>query len=210
MARPQKFTRDEVLDAAAAEVQESGRRAGIAPVAARIGAPTGSIYHRFASREELFVALWVRSVQRFHRGFLAALDVADPYEAVTRCVRHTIRYCREHPAEARALTLYRYADLLEDPPEALRADLATLNDAAMTALTGLCPRRYPRVTAYRETLVQVAVRDTPYGLVRPYVGEVVPDWLDDVAVAAAHAILALGDGDGGQVAADGTQPRHDD
>lgn len=193
MARPQRFTRDEILDAAAAEVQESGRRARIAQVAARIGAPTGSIYHRFAFRDELFVALWVRSVRRFHRGFLAALDVADPREAVTRCVQHTIRHCREHPAEARAMTLYRYADLLEDPPEALSADLATLNDAATTALTELCPRRYPRVTAYRDTLVQVAVRDTPYGLVRPYVGDVVPDWLDDVAVAAAHAILALGD-----------------
>lgn len=33
---------------------------------------------------------------------------------------------------------------------------------------------------------------SPYGLVRPFVGQDVPGWLDEVCVAAARGILELG------------------
>ncbi len=38
----------------------------------------------------------------------------------------------------------------------------------------------------------VATRMSPYGLVRPFVGQDVPGWLDEVCVAAARGILELG------------------
>ncbi len=54
-------------------------------------------------------------------------------------------------------------------------------------MTDLCRRRYGRVTPHRLELITTAVQQSPYGLVRPYVGGDVPSWLDDVVVAAANA-----------------------
>jgi len=70
MARPAKFRTDDLLDAAAKAILEHGRDASVSEVGHIAGAPTGSIYHRFSSRTELFVGLWLRSVRRFQAGLL--------------------------------------------------------------------------------------------------------------------------------------------
>lgn len=193
MARPAKFSTDQILDSARAVVAEHGAMASIAQVAARTGAPVGSIYHRFASREELFTALWVRSIRRFHIGLLDAATLDDPQEALMGVAVHIPRYCRAHPAEARAMTLYRQRALLASAPPSLAEEVRTLNDDVLDAMRALCRRRYGRVTGHRLELLATAVQQCPYGLVRPYVGGEVPSWLDDVVVAATAAILALGD-----------------
>lgn len=195
MARPAKFTSDEILDAALAAVARSGPRATIGQVSASVGAPSGSIYHRFASREELFVALWLRSVERFQVGILEAAELPDAGEALVACAVHVTRYCRDHPDEAAALTLYRHRDLVPVAPPTLADQVRTLNDAVDAASNRLTTRRYGRSTAKRRALVMTAVRQLPYGLVRPYVGGPVPDWLDDVARVASTAVLALGNAD---------------
>jgi len=45
----------------------------MASVAARLGAPTGSIYHRFRSRKELMAETWLAAAESFQAGFIAAL-----------------------------------------------------------------------------------------------------------------------------------------
>ena len=77
MARPAKFRTDDLLDAAAKAILEHGRDASVSEVGHIAGAPTGSIYHRFSSRTELFVGLWLRSVRRFQAGFMEACRTPD-------------------------------------------------------------------------------------------------------------------------------------
>ena len=62
MARPAKFSLDDLLDAAGRVLLEKGRDITMAQIADAAGAPTGSVYHRFASREELLIRLWLRSI----------------------------------------------------------------------------------------------------------------------------------------------------
>ncbi|MEV0336051.1 TetR/AcrR family transcriptional regulator [Nocardia sp. NPDC050717] len=194
MARPQKYTLDELLDAAAAAVLEHGLEATLSQVSARIGVPTGSIYHRFASREHLMIALWLRSIRRFHEGFLAAALEPDARTAVRDCAVHIPRFCREHPADARAMMLYRHAELRTTAPPELRTEVEAVNERVWAALLELRLRRFGEGrVAERETLVRAAVVQGPYGLVRPHVGGVIPAELDDIVVAAAEGILTLGD-----------------
>lgn len=195
MARPQKFTSDEILDAAADAVATRWRDATIGDVAQRVGAPVGSIYHRFGSREELFVSLWLRSIRRFHAGLVEAATDPDPHNALLRCALHLPRFCREHPLDAGAMTLYRQPDLLEDCPPTLREDVVHLNDEAFGILHSLASRRYRDVGPRHIALVKLAVGESPYGLVRRHLREAaqIPEWMDDVVMAASTAILNLGD-----------------
>ena len=193
MARPAKFTADQILDAARDAAVEHWRDTTIAHVAEGVGAPVGSIYHRFPSRDALFGSLWARSIRRFHQGLLAATEIEDPRAAMAAMSRHIPRFCRENPADAKAMSLYRLPDLLEKVPSGQRAELATINDDVNAGLRRVAARRYDRLTERRYRLALVGTRQCPYGLVRPLIGGDIPREFDAICVAATEGILALGD-----------------
>lgn len=195
MARPEKFSAEKILDAALTAVGRRRRSATIADVAAEIGAPVGSIYHRFGSREALFVSLWLRSIRRFHVGFLAATEGPDARAAAVAAAVHIPRYCRSHPAEALALTLYRWESLIEEGPAELLDEIRTINDDVGAAMTRLCAARFGATDRRHLELLSIATQVSPYGLVRPYLGAEVPEEMDSIVAAAADAILRLGDSD---------------
>ncbi len=193
MARPQKFTTDQILDAALTAVQQHGPAATMADVARAVGAPMGSMYYRFPSREHLFIALWLRSIRHFHAGLLEALTIEDPRTALVAAARHIPRFCRAHPDVALALTLYRQTRLVQSAPAELVEEVRTINEPVLEAMARACTRRFGRATPKRLDLVRTACQASPYGLVRPYVGGPVPLWLDAVVTVSTEAILALGD-----------------
>ncbi len=78
MARPRRFTDDQVLDAARDLLADPAiTRPRIAAISAASGVHTGSIYVRFASRDELLARLWLRSIRRFQAGLIDALSGPD-------------------------------------------------------------------------------------------------------------------------------------
>lgn len=193
MARPSKFTADQILDAARDVVVEQWRDTTIAHVAERVGAPVGSIYHRFASRDVLFGSLWTRSIRRFHEGLVVAAEIEDPRASLAAMARHVPRFCREHPGDAKAMTLYRLPDLLEKIPSGQLGELGSINDEVNAGLRRITQRRYGILTEHRYRLALVATRQCPYGLVRPLIGDEIPVEFDKICVAATEGILALGD-----------------
>ncbi len=193
MARPAKFTSEQILDAARDAAVEHWRDTTITHVAERVGAPTGSIYHRFPSRDALFGSLWARSIHRFHQGLLLVAEIEDPKASMAAMARHIPRFCRENPGDAKAMTLYRLSDLLPKIPAEQRAELATINDDVDTELRRVTARRYGRLTDRRYRLALLGTRQCPYGLVRPLIGGEIPCAFDAICVAATEGILALGD-----------------
>lgn len=194
MARPAKFSAGELLDGARDAVLRYGLDVTVAQVSATVGAPSGSLYHRFPSRDHLMVSLWLRSVRRFHEGYLVAAAEPDVHSALRACAVYIPRYCRAFPADARAMMLFRHSQLTLDAPASLRDEVTTVNDRVSVALRGLANRRYGAPARPAQlALVRAAVNQAPYGLVRPYVGGPVPEDLDDIVVGAAEGILALGD-----------------
>lgn len=199
MARPSKFTRDEILDAARSAIAEHGLRASVAQVSGAIGAPVGSIYHRFASRDALFVALWLRSIRRFQEGLFAAATIDDPQQALLTMARHVVSYCRDNPAEALAMTLYRQTELVGSAPPEMLGEVTTINDEIGAVMARLSARRFPNAADHHIALTVTAVQQCPYGLIRRHIGGPIPPWYDDAAEAAARAILAMGDQPGALV-----------
>ncbi|GAA4361147.1 TetR/AcrR family transcriptional regulator [Actinomadura verrucosospora] len=183
MGRPAKFDEDRILDAALAVTAEGGPSAAtIAAIAERLGAPSGSLYHRFGSRDLLLATLWTRCVRRFQDGFVAALD-ADDAEAAAL---HTPRWCRERPAEAAVLLLHRRRDLAAAWPAELAAPLDALNARATGALSAFARRR----GVDRERVVFATV-DVPYGAVHRHLLDhrPPPTRVDELIVTTCRAVL---------------------
>lgn len=126
MPRPAKFDLEQILDAALAVFATDGARGlSIGRIAKLLGAPSGSVYHRFASRDGLVAALWLRAVERFQGGFLAHLSAADPLQGALAAAAHVLTWSRENPIESRLLLVHRWQDLMgEQWPKRSHAALA--------------------------------------------------------------------------------------
>lgn len=205
MARPARFTHDGILDEAAQVVALRWREGTVADVANRLGTPSNSVYYRFGSKDELFGSLWLRSIRRFHVGLLEALRLPDAQEAAVTAAAHIPVFCRRHPLDAIAMTLYRQQDLSEQVTGTLRTDVQQVNDEVIEAMVDLAGRRFGRTDPDRLALVAVACQESGYGLVRRYLRQEVdmPAWLDDAVRVSCAAILSLGDDADGPIAQQG-------
>jgi AcrR family transcriptional regulator len=194
MGRPARFDADQLLDDALALAAEGGPEAvTMAAVAQRAGAPSGSLYHRFAGRPALLAALWLRTVADFQAGYLAALedDGVQPREAAVAAARLVVAYSRAHPDAAAVLlqgaTAFGAADWPAAALETARGHARDV-DEAVRRLAG---RLGLRGAEGRER-VTLAVVDVPYAVVRRHLraaGSVPPRAERQVAAAVA-AILA--------------------
>jgi len=187
VARRQVFSLDQLLDGAQRAVAQNGRDATLAQIGQACGAPMGSIYYRFASRDELTGELWLRAIGRWHR-YLSQMmkDAPQPRAALLAVASAIPDYCRQYPDEAMAMTLWRQPDLATAGPAKLRARAAVVNDDIMGQIFALASEVVPK--AGFEQVVAV-VMQLSYGLTRPFVGKEVPRWLDPLVLAAVDGAL---------------------
>ena len=168
MPRPALHQTDVVLDAARDLIIDTGPRgAGIREIAERSRAPSGSLYHRFGSRDNLVALAWLRAVHRFQGGFLEALEADDPYDAVKRAVRWGVEYALAEPADTRLLLCFSRADLLDsEPAPDTAAELEAVNLAIERAVKRLARLAFGTVNSRNVERATYAAIDLPYAVLR--------------------------------------------
>src|ERR1700749_3344246 len=121
MGRAQ-FHQTDFLVAAGGLIAERGPQAvTVDSVAERIGAPKGSFYYRFASRDALLGEGWLKTVLAYQEGFVAAIEAGGGVGAAL----HTPSWARRHLEDARLLLLYRRLDFVHGEwPAALKRGVA--------------------------------------------------------------------------------------
>src|SRR5882724_8573081 len=161
-----KFSQEDFFTAALAIVAERGLAAvTVASISDRLKSPTGSFYHRFASRDVLLGELWLRAVLDFQTGIGKALDGGDGLAAAL----HTPAWARKHPDKARLLLLYDRHDFVSGPwPEELRGRVAE-----MTKRMEAGSRRRARVIFGKHgreevRLAQFLISELPVAVVRQH------------------------------------------
>ena len=193
MGRRERYSTDDILDAARGMVLEGGARAAtIDGLVAASGAPKGSIYHRFATLDDLLAAMWLRAVRRAQAASLAALDDPDPVAGAVRAGLSVHDFAIANPADARLLASMRRRDLLRGvtDPE-LAAGLREANEAVEAAVTELARALYGRASRAAVERTLCAVVDLPLGAIRRHLvaGTPIPRGLRPQLEAAIRAAL---------------------
>jgi AcrR family transcriptional regulator len=169
MGRPELHSAAKILDGARTIVLDGGApTATINAIASASGAPAGSIYHRFGSRDALLAELWIRAVRRSQAHFTAAIQAnGEPLEAAVAGGLSVFDFATGERDDARLLASLRREDLVRAPlSPALLARLRTLNRPLERAIGRLSREIYGGETAAARELVALAVIDIPYGAVR--------------------------------------------
>jgi AcrR family transcriptional regulator len=186
MAPPRKHDTDTILDAARARVLADGpRAASVAAIARDSGAPVGTLYHRFGTRDGVLVAVWLRALERFQARALGASRADDPLEAAVGMARAAVEFAAEHPLDAELLLAVRRRDLVDN---ALPERLDEMNAPLQAALVRVARALFGRADARNIDRVAQAVVDLPTGAVRRH-GRRVPAWLADDVGRATRALL---------------------
>lgn len=193
MVRPPRFDADQLLDAAVRLAAAGGPPAvTMSAVAHAVGAPSGSVYHRFAGRTALLAEVWLRTVERFQDGYHAVLvREGDPHRAARAAARHVVSWSRANPDEA-ALLLYGAADFGRadwSEEHIRRADLG--NERVFTSLAALAEALGATDERSRER-VTLALVDLPLSVVRRHLraGEPLPPYAEDLTAECSAALLA--------------------
>ena len=194
MGRRAVFDRTQMTGAALRLVAERGPQAvTVSALAQEVGAPTGSIYHRYRSREQLLAELWMEVVEGFQNRFVESLAQARDVEGAVATARLMVNWTREHPLEARLLLLHRRQDFVSGEwPAELAQRAAALEPQLGTALRAFADRAFGRADAETMARLRYALLDAPFGALRPYVQgqKRLPAVVDELVIATARAVLA--------------------
>lgn len=197
MAPPRKHDTYDILDAARDVVLADGPRAASVAAIARVsGAPVGTLYHRFGSRDAVLAAAWLRALERFQTRALAAVAAhpGDPVEAGVEMAVAAVAFAREHPEDARLLLVVRRSDLLDAAPDdELSVQIDAMNAPLRDALRLVARALSGRADARAVDAVTRAVVDLPTAAVRRHLrgdGQPLPDWLAQDVADAARTLLS--------------------
>jgi AcrR family transcriptional regulator len=192
MPRRSKFTEAQILDATATLVADGGPGAAtIGAIGALLKAPSGSIYHRFASRDVLLGRLWLSRAAFFQGRFAEALTEPDPAKAGLDAALSLPRSVRADFPGARVMLLHRRDDFLTgDWPVDMAAEAARLKRQVDDAMKDIARRLFARRGAQALRLATFAIIDVPFAAVHRHVAanEMPPAYVDDL-IAATYATL---------------------
>ena len=193
MSRVARFNEAKILDVTADIIAAGGPGAAtIAAIGHRLGAPSGSIYHRFPSRSALLGRLWMQKAAQFQDRFVAALAHDEPYAAGLEAALSFPRSVRSDPAGAKILLLYRREDFLDDAwPPAIQEEAKRLGDQVTYALAAITKRLFDRAGAADRRAVTFAILDAPMAGVRRHVmaNEAPPATVDKLLRVTFEAVI---------------------
>lgn len=178
-----------MLDAAGELLVSGGAQELTASAVARsLAAPSGSVYHRFASRDHLAAALWLRTVERFDRDVVAGLYAdGDPVAVGVSVAGRVVDWCVANPVDAHVLTRLSMADLTEDKvPASVVRRAAALRRQQRRAIEHLASR-----LDLPADLVTFSIATIPYAAVRRAAGDrqPIPRWAAQAVARASRAVL---------------------
>jgi AcrR family transcriptional regulator len=187
---PKRLFEDaDFLSAARALAAASGPASvTVTSVTQRLGAPTGSFYHRFASRDVLLANVWLGTALAFQTDFVAAIKAGDGLAAAL----HTPIWVRSNFEEARAFLLYHRDDFAHGNwPQDLKDRVVRQGRRVDAAYKRLARDTFGGGGANELRIARFILAEVPKAAVGPYLrqGIVPPTIVDEMIETTYHAIV---------------------
>jgi AcrR family transcriptional regulator len=188
MRRP-SFETGSFLTAARSLAYERGPAAvTVDSVIARLNAPKGSFYYRFASRDALLGELWLDIVLSYQQGFVEAIDAGDGLAAAL----HTPRWARLHLDDARLLLLFSRHDFVQgDWPAALKRGVADQAQRFEACLRSFAKQAFGRAGPAQFRRAAFVLAEVPIAAVKGHLErrEPPPRLVDELITTTYRAIV---------------------
>jgi AcrR family transcriptional regulator len=183
------FDDADFLRAARELVIEAGPAAvTVGSVTGRLEAPTGSFYHRFASRDALVGELWLASILAFQEGAAAAAAAGD----WLRVALHPAVWSRAHLDEACFLLLYHKDDFIRGEwPDSLKERIAGQGRRVESLVRKFAREVLGGAGTDQLTRASFALLGAPLAAVRPHLKrrEPPPPMVDELIRATYRAVV---------------------
>lgn len=191
MGRPATHSDQKFIDAAIGLFAAGGARAvTMMAVARSVGAPSGSIYHRFPDRPALLAAVWLRTVRRFQEAYREVLGPDPTPGDAVEATAWVVDWCRANLPEAMVLQAGSRTFDRGDWPDEPLAELADLDAATQRTITSTV-RAVAAHTGRPRDQVAFAVLDLPLAAVRRHLvaGEPPPPQTTRLVRALAERLM---------------------
>lgn len=168
MGRRTLHPKNVILDAARELTLAGGAQAAtLHAIGQASGAPKGSLYHRFASRDDLLAEMWLRAVRRSQRAFIDAVQRHRGMDAAVAGALSIYDFAQSDPADAGLLASVRREDLIDNSrAPALRGALAQINQPLRATLGDLASQLFGSASPQAVDATVCAVVDLPMGVIR--------------------------------------------
>jgi AcrR family transcriptional regulator len=165
-----RFEHADFLDAARTLAIEHGPAAvTVGSVTQHLGAPVGSFYHRFASRDVLLAELWLTTVLAFQEGFVTAIEAGDGLAAAL----HTPYWARANLQAACFLLLHHRDDFVRGEwPEALKLRVAAQAQQVESCVKRFARERFDSTDSAHLRRASFVLLEVPLAAVRPHLRRV--------------------------------------
>jgi AcrR family transcriptional regulator len=188
MGRAQ-FEHADFLDAARTLATALGPAAvTVGAVTQHLGAPIGSFYHRFASRDVLLAELWLTTVLKFQEGFVAAIEAGDGLAAAL----HTPRWARANLKDACFLLLHHRDDFVRGEwPETLKLRVAAQARQVESCLKQFAIEYFSSTNSAQLRRASFVLLEVPLAAIRPHLRrtERPPTTVDELISTTYTAIV---------------------
>jgi AcrR family transcriptional regulator len=187
---PKRLFEDADFLAAARSLAAAGGPASVTvtSVTQKLGAPTGSFYHRFASRDVLLANVWLGTALAFQTGFVAAIKAGDGLAAAL----HTPIWVRANFEEARAFLLYHRDDFAHrNWPQELKHRVVRQGRRVDAAYKRLARDTFGGIGANELRLARFVLAEVPKAAVGPYLRQGIPPPIivDEMIETTYHAVV---------------------
>jgi AcrR family transcriptional regulator len=130
-----------------------------------LGAPKGSFYHRFESRNALMGELWLQTVRAYQEGFVRAIEAGDGLAAAL----HTPAWSRAHLTDACLLLPYSRHDFVEGNwPAELKRGVREQAQQVESCLETFARREFGRVGTAEIKRATFVLLEVPIAAIRGY------------------------------------------
>jgi AcrR family transcriptional regulator len=160
----------------------------VGSVTQRLGAPTGSFYYRFPSRDLLLGELWLATALAFQEDFVAAIETGHGLAAAL----HTPVWVRAHLDDARLLLLYHRDDFVQGEwPEALKRGVALQAQRVDDCYEKFARDTFGEANPEQLRIAQFVLADVPKAAVIPHLRrrEPPPPVVDELIRLSYRAIV---------------------